>query len=1439
MQRALGRLIVLVGMVFGVVVAQAQTVVITKVKLNAPPALSTARAYAFDASGGLQSLGQTDVAVAEDGTPMSQSIQCDPPFGGRNISLMVAADVSASSLLGAPSSIDMERSAALAANGALGSAADEIGLVSFDQRAFVLMGLTTNRTSFPTAVTALQGGKGSSLANGLTSEPMGALTQLNIARHARTLLLLVDGRSTVDAAALLATARTFRITVYVIGLRSTLGEDLRMLADSTGGAWTESVTTIADAEAYARAYVTDAKRLPGCTISWTSPFGCTDRRTVTVTRQSVVRTANVAAPAGLRGFLDPSTTSLSFGEVAPGQDRELTLTLTARNTTLAITDIRSSDPAFVVSGIIPAIILNPDQTVQLRVRYNSADSAARLGVITIETEACGPVTIYAKAGFRAKDNLLRVTSPNGGEQLTAGADTLIRWSGVLPSDIVRIDVSDDNGTTWRSVTEAASGLQYNWTPGPVTSNARIRIQQTLLDPSKIVVLADHAAPVYAADFLAGGTRIVTGSHDRTAGIWNAATGQRELTLRGHRDWVWAVAAHPSQQVVATGAFDGDVRIWSATDGTLLSTITFGPRVWSLDFNTDGTRLAVAFEGGIGIIDMTNGTVIATTNDPGAPVHSITYVNNDAQLLTAEGNSAVLRSVNDIGTVLRRFTGHVGPVYAAAMSPDGSTVATAGADRTVRTWNAATAALVATSDEGVASYLDVEFNANGAQILAASGDGTAKFLETSSLRRLNSLAGHNGLVYTARFDRSYARVVTAATDLTARVWDIGGLRLAQDVSDQSFVIRGGTVTSLAVELGDVVVGYGRDASVSMVRNTGSAPLTIRSIRLKSGDLDDFDLTTLAAPVTLDPNGSLVSEVRFAPTSSGARTAIIEVVTGVGTFDVTMNGRGVVPAVGVPQLVNFGRRVANRDVIDTTIAVVIPTGAVTANVLGTTISGPSSAPFSFYVAETPYVLEPGQTHPMRIRFQPTDLGRFAARVTIDVEAGEDVVMFLYGEGAGDAQIQTSQAIVFETQPCSTSTSTREFTIQNRGNSTMTVYDVAIEGQHASEFVLTPPITNLPFTVAPEESRRFTVQFSPAGTGTKSAQAVIVSDALNAVSGRTTLQLVARQDSVGYELSRPNLIFTPVPDAEVAEERLQLINTGTVALRWPRTSIPIDGRFTILSIRPDITPVGGTSEVIVRFTGGNAGSTYTASYTFRDSICSKPVDLNISATVKSYIGITVRVDTSYSTTGSTIDVPVYVTHKVNLDRTSVRTFTADVTVNATILFPQGSTPQGTLNAEQSLRTIPMTFTIPEGGDSLAGTLRFSTLWGNDTASAVRFSNVQIADTVRVLTRDGQIVLSDLCREGGPRLYLRNPFGTEIRVTPQPSTGPTTIDLSVVERGNVRLELVDMSGRIVSTMVDRALMPGTYIVPFNTTDLPAGPYFLVLTTPSDRISRRVDVAK
>ena len=54
-------------------------------------------------------------------------------------------------------------------------------------------------------------------------------------------------------------------------------------------------------------------------------------------------------------------------------------------------------------------------------------------------------------------------------------------------------------------------------------------------------------------FSPDGQRIVTGSLDETAKVWDAASGKELLTLKGHSGQVGAVAFSPDGQRIVTGS----------------------------------------------------------------------------------------------------------------------------------------------------------------------------------------------------------------------------------------------------------------------------------------------------------------------------------------------------------------------------------------------------------------------------------------------------------------------------------------------------------------------------------------------------------------------------------------------------------------------------------------------------------------------------------------------------------------------------------------------------------------------------------------------------------------------------------------------------------------------------------------------------------------------
>jgi WD40 repeat protein len=58
-----------------------------------------------------------------------------------------------------------------------------------------------------------------------------------------------------------------------------------------------------------------------------------------------------------------------------------------------------------------------------------------------------------------------------------------------------------------------------------------------------------------------GSRILTGSYDRGARIWDAASGRELARLTGHEGWVTSVAVTPDGTRIVTGSWDNTARIW--------------------------------------------------------------------------------------------------------------------------------------------------------------------------------------------------------------------------------------------------------------------------------------------------------------------------------------------------------------------------------------------------------------------------------------------------------------------------------------------------------------------------------------------------------------------------------------------------------------------------------------------------------------------------------------------------------------------------------------------------------------------------------------------------------------------------------------------------------------------------------------------------------------
>jgi WD40 repeat protein len=95
-----------------------------------------------------------------------------------------------------------------------------------------------------------------------------------------------------------------------------------------------------------------------------------------------------------------------------------------------------------------------------------------------------------------------------------------------------------------------------------------------------------------------GKRLVTGSADATAKVWDVETGKELLTLSGHSNYVASVAWSPDGKRLATGSLDRTAKVWDAETGEELLTLRgHSDAVTSVAWSRDGKRLATASKDG--------------------------------------------------------------------------------------------------------------------------------------------------------------------------------------------------------------------------------------------------------------------------------------------------------------------------------------------------------------------------------------------------------------------------------------------------------------------------------------------------------------------------------------------------------------------------------------------------------------------------------------------------------------------------------------------------------------------------------------------------------------------------------------------------------------------------------------------------------------------------
>jgi WD40 repeat protein/serine/threonine protein kinase len=291
-----------------------------------------------------------------------------------------------------------------------------------------------------------------------------------------------------------------------------------------------------------------------------------------------------------------------------------------------------------------------------------------------------------------------------------------------------------------------------------------------LTGKQLLTLTGHHAAIPSVAFSPDGRRILTGSRDATAILWDSATGGRVMSLTGHQGDIWGVAFSHDGLRIATGSSDRTARIWDAESGALLLPLQgHGQDVGDVPFSPDGRRLATGSDDHTARIwDATTGKKLFKLQHP-APVGRVAFSPDGQRLVTGcdDHVARVWDATN--GTLLFPLTGHADRVFGVSWSQDGSRIATASADRTARIWDATNGTSLFILKGHEDRVLSVAFSPDGRRVVTASDDQTAKVWDLDTAMESLALKGHSSEV-TAAFSNDGERIITASFDQTARVWE---------------------------------------------------------------------------------------------------------------------------------------------------------------------------------------------------------------------------------------------------------------------------------------------------------------------------------------------------------------------------------------------------------------------------------------------------------------------------------------------------------------------------------------------------------------------------------------------------------------------------------------------------------------------------------------------
>ena len=286
-----------------------------------------------------------------------------------------------------------------------------------------------------------------------------------------------------------------------------------------------------------------------------------------------------------------------------------------------------------------------------------------------------------------------------------------------------------------------------------------------------MALTGHEEYVENLAFSPDGKTVVSGSGDGTIRLWDIHTGEHRLIFTGHTLDTIGVAFSPDGKTLASSIDDGTIRFWDTDTGNEKHTFTgHSEIVYSVAFNPNGDIIA---SGSVtGIINLWNADTaqhIKTLSGFGDIANNLVF-SPDGRTL-ASGHDGIRLWDVQTGEHKMQLTGHIDAIGSVAFSPDGKTLASGSWDKTIRLWDAHTGENKKTLIGHTKSVQSIAFSPDGRTLASGSDDETVRLWNVDTGENEMTLVGHAEWIQSIAFSPDGKTLASGGAESIILFWDI--------------------------------------------------------------------------------------------------------------------------------------------------------------------------------------------------------------------------------------------------------------------------------------------------------------------------------------------------------------------------------------------------------------------------------------------------------------------------------------------------------------------------------------------------------------------------------------------------------------------------------------------------------------------------------------------